>query len=138
MISTHRYRLPVRFWLQCIAVIGGLDAVIWLAAPEFVTSSAYDFARQVLPQHGWGAVFAASAALAAVGLADRIPERARFVATVAAFSLYGLACATVGLSIAVLTFEGQAGALSGATKWWLPFGISVRLLTRPSMEVDPE
>ena len=138
MISSSRYRLPVRFWLQAIAVLAGLDAAVWLVAPEFVTSSAYDFARNVLPQRGWGAVFALAWASASVALAEqRFPARVRHRAAVFAVTLYGAAAATIGLSIAVLTFQGAEAALTGATKWWLPFAISIRILTRPTLDEDP-
>lgn len=138
MIGTPRYRLPVRFWLACVAGLAGLDALVWGLAPEFVTSSAYDFVRQVMPQRAWAAVLATAAISALVALWERVPPGTRHVAAVAALVLHGTVCATVGLSIAVLTLQGSEAALTGATKWWLPFAISIRILTRPSLQDDPE
>lgn len=135
----NHHHLPVRFWLQAVAILAGVDGAIWLLSPEFVQSSAYDFARNVLPQRGWAGVFLTAWVCASVALVDTrwISAQIKTAAAILACTIYGAAAATIGLSIAVLTLQGAQSALTGASKWWLPFAISVRALARPPIADDP-
>lgn len=137
MITSERHHLTAKEWLECVAVLAGIDAAIWLMAPEFVTSSAYDFARSVMPQTGWGLVYLAAWIAASVGLIDRFPAKVRDTATVVAFVIYGMAASTIGLSIAVLTLAGSEAALTGASKWWLPAVVCARLMAKTTPKSPP-
>ncbi len=119
-------------------VLGLVDGLIWLSVPGFVSGTSYDFARRVLPQRGWGVVFLVCGLLAGVALVERLPDRWRLAAAVTGVSGYGAAAATIGLSIAVLTFQGSTAALTGAVKWWLPFFVSLRVMAAHALVRDLE
>lgn len=129
------HHITAKFWLQCVAVLSGIDAAIWLMTPDFVTSSAYDFARSVMDQRGWGIAYLIAWLAASVGLIDWFSDKVQQRAAIVAFVVYGAAVSNIGLSIAVLTLSGAESALTGATKWWLPFVVSARLMSSKS---EPE
>lgn len=115
--------------MHILAVLAITDAAAWLFAPTFVDSSAYDLVTGVAGQRISGSVMAVGAvgfvlALSEIGPVSKRPTLRHIAATVG-FGAYGLVCASVGLSIFVLSFGPAPSAITGASKWWLVGALTV-------------
>lgn len=133
-INPKKLLSGARLWQQIVVVLGLIDGAAFIFTPGLTDSGAYSWARQFLPGWGWGTLFACSSLL---GLLALIGEgRGKWwpvLLSRLSLTIYGLAAGSIGLSIAILTFQGAVGAITGASKWWLPFFLSARVLAGQTM-----
>lgn len=115
-------------------LLAASDGIIFLVTPGLAATGAYSWAGQIFPTAVWGSLFACSAltggvALTTEGRGSPWPVHLARLALL----LYGLCTLAFGLSIFLLTLNGVSSALTGATKWWLPFLLSARIFMAPRM-----
>jgi len=111
-------------WIYGIQqVVAGSLLLIY---PHAVSSTAYDWARTLLPGRAWGALFLTSGLLCLLNLYRARPWQIRCLLVWTAVSYF-----TFGLSIAGLTLTGSSAALIGSVMWWGYVAISLVLLSYP-------
>lgn len=115
-------RPMLRRWLVIVAVELIALGLVSLIRPEWYRSTAYDFARDLIPLEGWGVIFAVMAAMmvAALWYGAEAHHFVRFT-----LALHGVAQIVWGSSIFALTLSGSFGAFGGALQWWLVGGVSL-------------
>lgn len=122
-------------WLLVMAatfVVDSVVATVSLGGWPHTFTAAYGFAGDLAPFRVWAVVWGLIAAGLVVGLAQ---GRSRWW-LLAPLSVYVVACAVFGLSIARLVLAGSPGALIGAMKWWITAGAALLLMrSLPSVRI---
>lgn len=125
--------------LSIVAIMSLTDGLAFLVSPGLVESNAYSFAGKFFDAREWGLIFLSSAMAAIFSIILNykpvIPIRLAWIGWLSRFAMlsYGLSCMVFGSSILILTLDGTTSAITGTTKWWLPFILSLRFLTWDSI-----